>query len=1215
MNGERRARFRVVARHLLAKGEPPTPEGIGVIAHLAAEEFFSTHTRKASQRDAQAFVAGDAMVQDLLHRWPSVRGAFWQEFNQQLRASPTQRVASQFLRTGKNFKLDIGMPILYGKYKNKKGVIKGFKVGPKGDPIVVVEQVPNDSGRKQDKELKLFKIRYDKERAEQMKQGVDGQAQRLAAKYQNKKKVKTEDGDETTVYEYSEGQVQHRNREKAKKVEKLRGKLDELRRKITGDLDNKDPDIRLAALAVALIDETYERVGNEDSAKEGHFGVTGWKVKHITFSQGKATLSYVGKSGVKQKKTVTNAKALKVLKEAVKGKSPDEEILCEGDDCRITAQRVNEYLKPFDITAKDLRGLHANEEMRSALKAQRKGKLPDDKKEREEKLKAEFKAALEETAKAVGHEASTLKSQYLVPGLEDAYTKDGTIPDKLDKTGIDQRGMGGPMRSPYLPPGVFCRTATKTHAEKEDEEAERLIRPSPKKKPPRNDLRRERINTDEDDDPDAEQHKKDQSKNYKDIGASLVSRVAYLYLLAKANEPEHKPGEHWQTESGWTGRNPDGVDHTFKTEDESKAFAKGESVEGEGAEGAADEEEYNADEVKARAGKLKDYTSLRDYTDEELSNESDEYFENDYTVALAPDAFKSPEDLQKLIKDAKPQVLTDDDYAKLGERGDTDSIGILMSDDPKEEFRSIAKEYGRDAGRVEKGFTDGDAMPPPIVIKDSKGQLYLMAGNTRMMGAAAMGIRMPVKVIDIKGEFDTKAAAKMMEEDEAEASDEKGKPKIDMPAPSEKQQKAEKQEQEQEIAKAQEAAAETEKLKKTLDAVEDVVRDLGGVAGKKFDKFDDKQQAAMADAYDDKLDELVMSPPTSKKDIEAIAKLSEATPGPGIINDPEKLGDFLAKQQYAKKVLANPLLVGGQAVTENNTAAEGAKVTKEQLDESRKRGEQAYHQFNALSSEQRDDAYYTLHAAYLEAEPGSPKHTELRGLMNGVAFSMAMNGDPLPYIAHVPESFGVLGRKLKERGDGSEMKLLSTVTNLTDEESRATVEGLLEGLEDDELFEAAGGDSGPLSDWVRIVDGTSLDPDYENPSQKQKQHARQMLRTSLLDTMTFIDPLIGEVLKASGKDVTPENVAEYRAVVPLNEASGLFSAEDEGTAAKAIDKIRVERLKQQQKKLEEAHGGSEPTDRGKGLWTILKEMISGNDPKMLDKGVRDEAGVLGVSHN
>jgi hypothetical protein len=263
---------------------------------------------------------------------------------------------------------------------------------------------------------------------------------RTAAKFKNKKQVDKADGSgKTTVYEYSEGQVQHRNREKAKRIEGLRKGIDKLRSQVSKDLTAKDEKTRVTALAIALIDETFERVGNPGSAKEGHYGVTGWLSKHVTFSGGKATLKYVGKSGVKQEKTVSNAKVVKALKAATKAGG---DAICQGDDCTITASEVNAYLKPFDVTAKDLRGFHANTEMQTRLKAVRSkgGKLPTDKKEREKKLKDEFKTALEETASAVGHEASTLKSQYLVPGLEDSYLKDGKVTDKLDK-----KGSSGPV--------------------------------------------------------------------------------------------------------------------------------------------------------------------------------------------------------------------------------------------------------------------------------------------------------------------------------------------------------------------------------------------------------------------------------------------------------------------------------------------------------------------------------------------------------------------------------------------------------------------------------------------------------------------------------------------------------------------------------------------------------------------------------------------------
>ena len=74
------------------------------------------------------------------------------------------RIALRYL-VAKTFNLEIGDPVLFGKYKNKRGLIKGFKDDPvSGDPIVIIEPVPK--GRKQDVGIKLFKIRYDKNRSQ-----------------------------------------------------------------------------------------------------------------------------------------------------------------------------------------------------------------------------------------------------------------------------------------------------------------------------------------------------------------------------------------------------------------------------------------------------------------------------------------------------------------------------------------------------------------------------------------------------------------------------------------------------------------------------------------------------------------------------------------------------------------------------------------------------------------------------------------------------------------------------------------------------------------------------------------------------------------------------------------------------------------------------------------------------------------------------------------
>ncbi|MFA6233494.1 MAG: DUF5661 family protein [Bacteroidota bacterium] len=262
---------------------------------------------------------------------------------------------------------------------------------------------------------------------------IEKSASMLCAKYQKKKKIKTKDGEDAVVYVYSERQIANRNKAKAEKIEKLRGKIDDLRKQIRKDLKSDDPKVRACALAVGLMDLTYERIGNSESASEGHFGVTGWRKKHLTFGKGKVTIKYVGKSGVDHEKVVDAPESVKALQGAVKDKGDNDEVV----DC--SAEEVNGYLEQFSVTAKDLRGYHANREMQERLKSIRSkgGKLPSDKKEKEKKLKEEFKQALEETAEAVGHEPATLKSQYLVPGLAEEFLEGGEVTESLKKASTD----------------------------------------------------------------------------------------------------------------------------------------------------------------------------------------------------------------------------------------------------------------------------------------------------------------------------------------------------------------------------------------------------------------------------------------------------------------------------------------------------------------------------------------------------------------------------------------------------------------------------------------------------------------------------------------------------------------------------------------------------------------------------------------------------------
>lgn len=361
---------------------------------------------------------------------------------------------------------NVGDPILYGKFQNKPGTIVRIWADDRGVPMIEIEPTPK--GRKKNRVMGLFRIRHNRA----LTPPVTDTAIKVAARYKEKKKVKTKDGDEATVYVYSERQVANRNREKAERIDTLRKNHADLLDQIKKDLDSDDAKTRLTALAVGLIDNTYERVGNDDSADDGHFGVTGWQKKHMTFSKGKVVIKYVGKSGVKHEKIVSDADLLRVLKDCCDDKDPDDPIFGfphEEGVTKITSRDVNDYLAEYDITAKDLRGYHANREMQEQLRTVRKKgpELPRDRKEKDKILKAEFKEALEAVAEAVGHEPSTLRSQYLVPWLEDTYMKNGDVIDRLDKQAsfskrADVIGDGSSVGLFIpLPPGLASQYETK----------------------------------------------------------------------------------------------------------------------------------------------------------------------------------------------------------------------------------------------------------------------------------------------------------------------------------------------------------------------------------------------------------------------------------------------------------------------------------------------------------------------------------------------------------------------------------------------------------------------------------------------------------------------------------------------------------------------------------------------------------------------------------
>jgi DNA topoisomerase I len=209
---------------------------------------------------------------------------------------------------------------------------------------------------------------------------------------------------------------------KEKAYDSLQKHASRLRSRISQDLRyhflrvQGDPSVSEAdaftALAIRLMWLTAERVGNEDSAEIGHVGITGLRKQNVTVQDTTITLDYTAKSGVKQHKQFNSTATAQILRGVLKRRKSRLFEMSNGQ--RISGKMINDYLRAYGITAKDIRGYQANRMMLIQLESQPTPKTKDERKK-------VFLEALKKTAKKIGHTPRTLRNQYLMPETEQEY--------------------------------------------------------------------------------------------------------------------------------------------------------------------------------------------------------------------------------------------------------------------------------------------------------------------------------------------------------------------------------------------------------------------------------------------------------------------------------------------------------------------------------------------------------------------------------------------------------------------------------------------------------------------------------------------------------------------------------------------------------------------------------------------------------------------------
>jgi len=214
-----------------------------------------------------------------------------------------------------------------------------------------------------------------------------------------------------------EKEIKQRWDSKRDSVYNLRNNIERLKRYVRQDLFSVNEKDKLTALVIRIMLFTSERVGNGESAINGHFGVTQFKNKHIKVDDNRVVLDYVGKSGVEHEKSFVDSISASIIKDLLARRN--DYVFTTKEGFRIKPDRVNRYLSNFNAKSKDIRGYNANRLM--VMELNRIGKT-------EEKKRAKvFNEALRKIGSKVGHGAPTLRKHYLLPEIEEHFYKYGSV--------------------------------------------------------------------------------------------------------------------------------------------------------------------------------------------------------------------------------------------------------------------------------------------------------------------------------------------------------------------------------------------------------------------------------------------------------------------------------------------------------------------------------------------------------------------------------------------------------------------------------------------------------------------------------------------------------------------------------------------------------------------------------------------------------------------
>lgn len=240
------------------------------------------------------------------------------------------------------------------------------------------------------------------------------------------------DADGRKQYIYHPKWEQARNEAKFNRLLVFGEALPTIRAQCESDLRKHGlPARKVVAAAVALLDRTLIRVGNQTYAqRNGSFGLTTLRDRHVDFSGARCTFEFIGKGGKKQSIELDDSRLARVVRRCrdVPGYELFQYYNAEDTRCRISSSDVNDYLREITgepFTAKDFRTWGATVQAAVFLNEL---DPPADRKAAEKHVVA----AVKMVAKLLGNTAAVSRSYYIHPAVLDGYL-DGTFRERFEE--------------------------------------------------------------------------------------------------------------------------------------------------------------------------------------------------------------------------------------------------------------------------------------------------------------------------------------------------------------------------------------------------------------------------------------------------------------------------------------------------------------------------------------------------------------------------------------------------------------------------------------------------------------------------------------------------------------------------------------------------------------------------------------------------------------